>query len=368
MKTARQIFEALSPADRDCMVYDHGKYMQNLFTGNVVYNESFLPIAEKDGTVKPIRLMYPVDKVLALRDGTLSRTYTEGVDFTVEGGCICLTKNTTMPYMRWEEYFVAEDTGYAAEEEGRFLFLREGNFYHRKQFAVSYIHEATWDGPVPQNKMHLLPKTYQKLKNGEPLRVVMTGASLAVGGNNSALTGIAPYCPNWIDMTVEYWRKAFGTDITLTNLGKGGVLATYGMTVMPETLAANPDLVVIHFGGNDSYHNVPLEKYLADLRALTEAVQAHNPDCEFIHLSGVPVSPLLKRKYSALLRPYREALYALEKEGVAVADVTRMHDALLKRKVYADMMGNGISHINDFFTRVYAQTVGFMLTDEGATT
>ncbi len=47
----------------------------------------------------------------------------------------------------------------------------------------------------------------------------------------------------------------------------------------------------------------------------------------------------------------------LQTEGVAVANVTAVHESLLTRKRYADMTGNNINHPNDYMARVYAQTL-----------
>lgn len=363
--TADEIYKSLKRADRDCEEYDLDKYMQNLYAGNVVYNESFLPLENRDGTVEPIRLMYPVDKVLAIHDATLRYTYLEGKDFVVEDGCIVLTENSGIKAMAWDEYYMETANAYESKEfPGRYIRFREGTYYHQKQFVVSYIHTEEWKAFAPVNKADCLPKTYEKLKKGQPLNIVVTGSSTAVGGNNSALTNIAPHCPNWADMTAAYWEKTFGSDITLTNVGKGGAVATYGMTVMPETLAADPDLVIIVFGGNDSLHKVSVTKYINDLKAIMNAVQAQNPACEFIIVSGSLPSTEVVNYTGGLLKPYREELYKMEGNGIAIADLTAAHEALLQRKEYRDLTGNGIGHTNDFFTRIYAQFIGFMLTEE----
>ena len=48
-----------------------------------------------------------------------------------------------------------------------------------------------------------------------------------------------------------------------------------------------------------------------------------------------------------------------------MADVTNTHEGVLTRKKFYDFTGNNINHPNDFLNRVYSQTLGFMLTDEG---
>ena len=54
---------------------------------------------------------------------------------------------------------------------------------------------------------------------------------------------------------------------------------------------------------------------------------------------------------------FAEKLLELETEGVVVANMTRLHQDLLKRKNYADMTGNNINHPNDYLARVYAQVL-----------
>jgi hypothetical protein len=48
---------------------------------------------------------------------------------------------------------------------------------------------------------------------------------------------------------------------------------------------------------------------------------------------------------------------ASEQEGVVVADMTTMHQDLLKRKAFIDMTGNNVNHTNDYLSRVYAQVI-----------
>jgi hypothetical protein len=67
------------------------------------------------------------------------------------------------------------------------------------------------------------------------------------------------------------------------------------------------------------------------------------------------------------LLPYfvrKQALYleqllqiSSKQKGVVVADMTTMHQELLKRKAFIDMTGNNVNHTNDYLTRVYAQVI-----------
>ena len=51
-----------------------------------------------------------------------------------------------------------------------------------------------------------------------------------------------------------------------------------------------------------------------------------------------------------------------EKDGVAVANITRIHESLLAKKRYVDMTGNNVNHPNDYITRIYVQALMKTLT------
>ena len=54
---------------------------------------------------------------------------------------------------------------------------------------------------------------------------------------------------------------------------------------------------------------------------------------------------------------YEPVILGMEKEGVAVANVTEVHRHLMTIKRYWDMTGNNVNHPNDFLARLYAQTL-----------
>ena len=59
-----------------------------------------------------------------------------------------------------------------------------------------------------------------------------------------------------------------------------------------------------------------------------------------------------QKNYLSALLEFEESM-----EGVAVADVTSVHEHLLTRKAFRDMSANNINHPNDYVHRVYAQVV-----------
>ena len=54
---------------------------------------------------------------------------------------------------------------------------------------------------------------------------------------------------------------------------------------------------------------------------------------------------------------YRDALKKLCGPGIVLADMTSIWDALLKRKSFYDLTGNGVNHPNDFGHMIYARSL-----------
>jgi hypothetical protein len=90
---------------------------------------------------------------------------------------------------------------------------------------------------------------------------------------------------------------------------------------------------------------------------LVEKIQDKFPNAEIILVATMLPNP--EAKFFDLNQDkFHDALVEMvQKEGVAVANVTDVHASLLQRKRYADMTGNNVNHTNDYLARVYAQTL-----------
>jgi hypothetical protein len=58
---------------------------------------------------------------------------------------------------------------------------------------------------------------------------------------------------------------------------------------------------------------------------------------------------------------YRDALVRIETTGVAVADVTALWMAVVSKKSFMDITGNGVNHPNDYGHRLYAMVLAATL-------
>lgn len=356
--TADQIYKSLKRADRDCEEYDFDKYMAPYWEGNVVYNESVLPLEEADGTVAPITLMFPADRILAVHDAQLNLTYTEGKDYALEDGkLVILPEGRISTYAHSKMYSDTAVPGWFAAVDGTYQFFAEGTAFHNMQLAVSYIHTAEWTGPVPQSKASNLPRTAAALKNGDDLSVVFFGCSTALGGNSSGFVGVAPNAPSWTQMTVESLKKAYpAADITANTVAKGGQTISNGLSQIAEVNGHKPDLVIMEFGMNEGAHKYSQALFVSEIKKAVDGIRAENPDCEFLLMSSwVPNREL--KNYDWPEEPFMTATAALEGEGFAVGDWWSPHAYVLQSKRYFDMTGNNVNHPNDFLARLMAQTV-----------
>lgn len=363
--TAEEVYASLSAADRDCTTFELDKYMLNLWDSNVTYNESVFPVANADGSIPAVDLMYPIDKVLAVHSADCTRTYEEGKDYTVKNGQLVILPGGNIPIVPYDQLYLPFDNGVPSTVEGRWQQYQEGAWFHQKQIAVSYIHTAEWTLTAPLSRPSNLPLTCEKLKKGEPLRILITGDSIACGGNNSLAVGLDPKCPNWGQLIELYLESVYDSEIELINIAEGGTLSQHGVWAIPETIEAKPDLVIIGFGMNDSTHGVSADTYYKNVTKIIDRVRADNYYSEFVIVSSMVSNSEEAFDRDAKLHEYRDLLYTLEEGGTVVADVTGIHEALLTRKRYYDFTGNNINHPNDFLGRVYAQAIAFLMTDDG---
>jgi lysophospholipase L1-like esterase len=244
----------------------------------------------------------------------------------------------------------------------RGIFFGEGAVYHKLQVEVTYRCEpGQWKGPRPKYAGESLPKTEAKLRAKHPVTVMMCGDSISAGANASLVTRAPPGCPAYGELTSLALEKHFGSKVTFINHAVGGWTSGNGLEHAKQHHIgkAKPDLVIIAFGMNDVFQRNK-DLYQANIRNLMETIRADAPDAEFILVAsmlgnaewGMPMEqfPL-----------YRDALSKLCGPGVILADMTSMWEALLKRKAFYDLTGNGVNHPNDFGHCVYAQTLCALL-------
>lgn len=235
----------LEPAEQVEYAFDKAQMVQPFWYGNVMYNESLCLIEREDGSKTGDLLLTP-KRIVSVRNNALKREYVEGVDWEWDEG----TKT-----IRWLEgssipYFTADDiagkdglgnllSNSEQDKYGRMLFGEEvyciGSWLYEKQIAVTYVFEETeWDGPNTGFKGANLPKTMQRLQNGEDLHVTVFGDSIFEGCDSSAKYNRLPQVPMFPQL-LEYGLEAeYGGEVTIYNPSVGGKDSAWGVQQAPE--------------------------------------------------------------------------------------------------------------------------------------
>ncbi len=365
-----EILESYSKSMLKCDSYSLSKYMKPVWENQVIYNETVMFFMDKNGEIKDKSLLFPIAKVLEVRDNTLETLYEEGKDYTVvdgklhyvEGSSICLTK--------YEDYYLDEPNNKDAvfpsiKEEGKYYVYSEGDYFARRQVSVTYIRTTEWNGPEIKRDESKLPKTMKKLENHEPLTIVYYGDSIMTGCNSSGFNKVEPKMPILSKLITKKLMSQFeDSDIVEINTAVGGWTTNNGVIsseIQSRVINQNPDLVVIGFGANDGTFNLDPNTYGANIQTMMKKVLASNPDCEFILIS----TPIPNRDAASSIgnmagncEDYIEVLKSLsEKNNVAFADMTSLSKYVLTIKDWVDITGNNINHPSDFMIRLEAQLV-----------
>ena len=347
---------------KDLNKYSLNEYMLPYWSSDVIYNESVMPLLNEDGTMDPIELMYDIDRIVSVKSTFLNRTFEPHKDYIVTDGKLLLLTDGQIPFV---EYLVMyPDAKLAAISGGAvqphktkgYMYFAEGSTFHSMQLAVTYIPKGKWDGPVPEKKADLLPKTMAKLKSGEDLKITLYGDSISVGANSSKFVNAPPYCENYFQMLVDSLEDKFDSNIRLINPSEGGKTSGWGVD-NAENLVANqkPDLAIIAFGMNDGSKGTNAVSFKQNIKKIMDIIKDKNPECEFILVCTMKQND--SWPFAAVQELYVEPLKSLEGRGCAVADVTSVHKYLLGKKRYMDMTGNHVNHPNDFIVRLYAQII-----------
>lgn len=327
--------------------------------GKVMHNESVLMLS-RDGKPAEATLLFKPKRILAVTNSGLNVEYKEGVDWEFKNGKLSLLPGTKAVFMTDKEIY--PETSKFKKKDGGFVLHNEGVFFHEHQLAITYTHKKkAWKGPLPLYQGTVLPLTLDKLQNKKTLKLLLFGDSISAGANASAYGPAEPNQPAWGPLFVENLKRHFNTSIEFTNTSVGGQDSKWGRrTIQENVVKYNPDLVVIAFGMNDGTGKMDPQKFKENVSEMIKAVRANNANAEFILVA--PMLPNPESTFLGTQREFKKVLEELTGPGIAISDITAVHDELLKHKSYQDMTGNNINHPNDFLIRWYAQhTAGVLI-------
>jgi lysophospholipase L1-like esterase len=342
------------------------KRVEPFWKGAKVYAESGFFVEYTEGAAAEIRMLRPVGEVNQLEMADTSKVFAEGVDFEVAADRmrILLTPTSRITYLGFHERFPKKGRPMSITQHldgTRNLYFSEGHVFHDQQVVVDYVAAGPYQGVVPDSKLRRLPKVAALLRAGKPLRVTVLGDSISTGANASGATGAAPWQPPYPQLVADVLQSKYRSAVTVTNFSVGGMDVRWGLTQVAKVIDSNPDLVVLAFGMNDASGQRTPEEYARLTQDIVGAVAASKPDCEFILVATMTGNPDWSYAAPELYPKYRDALVRIETTGVAVADVTALWMAVVSKKSFMDITGNGVNHPNDYGHRLYAMVVAATL-------
>lgn len=213
--------------------------------------------------------------------------------------------------------------------------------------------EPVRDGPPPAAR--LLPKTWAKLRSGEPLRILAWGDSVST--YNRYQTMFADRLRERFPAAkIELVTEAWGGRSTLSYL-KEPPASEHNYE--QKVLARKPDLVISEFVNDASLNEAQVEERYSKLLADFQRIGA-----EWIILSPHYVRPdwmglKSQREIDDDPRPYVKGIRIFaEKHGVALADASRRYGRLWRRGIpYLTLMENNINHPNVFGHGLFADSL-----------
>lgn len=364
----------------DVIGFNLEQFLYPIWQGEISYAEAAFVRESAEGGIAPIALLYPIDEIISVRSADLETVYTEGTDYTVENGMLCVPENSRIPRLAYADYYFPLTD--EEHEENRLATKfpaanHRGWGYIRAEIgpgkpgmsawtlAVTYRHSADSIVTPPAVKTDVFAPLTAKLESGRDIKIVATGDSITDGWSASGKNGvnIPPYCPQYNVLVQNFIESRYGVTVTQKNVGVSGSNTNGGLTKLDEICAEQPDLVIIAFGMNDGCGISP-ETYTANINTMVAAIAERCPEACTVVVGTCLPNDLVAwgPGGGSLLRyhiEYSDFLKQAEKtwKNAAHADVTAVNIEMFRRKVYQDVAGSNSNHPNDYMHRVYAQVV-----------
>ena len=373
---------------------DLGTLMDNVFDGNYVMNETVMFLDYGDSKT----LLYDIDRIISVKSYDGKTTYVEGVDYALVDGKIVLLEGSSIPCITPERYYNVDKAGLTTYYNGVATptHYGEGNATTQWQVNVEYEHSDSWNGFVQDNQSDYFADFIEKLMNGEDVTIFYYGDSITAGANSSFLHNYAQqqysysllvtnaiadafgYTVHYIDTqgivanmgkvpSEDYVAGTRGT-ITYINTAVGGWkssdgLANFEVHVKNYIEKYGCDLFICAYGMNNL--GTPYDTFISEIKGIVDGVYALAPDTSVMLISTmfrnntetvsdvyIAASKGQDARLTTLAEDYRNAGFEC-----GITHMSLMSESILTRKDFMDYTGNNVNHPNDFFGRIYAQTV-----------
>ena len=367
--------------------------MQNIFAGTQSVKETVMFLDK--GDVK--ELLYPISSIVSVTSYDGNKVYEEGVDYVVEDGKLKVTADSSIKCITADKYYNQAssliNTKNPATGQMSPTYWGE-SMIKQWQVCVTYNHEAAWEGFVQESQLEVYQNLVKKLVAGEDVTVFFYGDSITWGACASfhentkpkqgsyamlfteALADLFGYTVKYVDTGIkasmacatvpktDYVAGERGT-ITYVNTAIGGWKSTDGVNNFDKHIKTpfetyGCDLFILAFGMNDG--DLTARRTTTNMKDMANKMYELNPEAAVMFVATM--TPHLNSNWDFPSIGAQEAEFIKQAEKFredgkvcAVACVNSLSKSIQEHKTFNDYSGNNINHPNDWFYRVYAQTL-----------
>ena len=361
--------------------------MQNIFTGTQSLKETVMFLDK--GDVKS--LLFPIKEIVSVTSYDGKITYEEGKDYVIEDGKLKVTEDSSIKVITSDKYY--NHPGSIIQMNGKPMFWGESQV-KAWQVSVTYNHDAAWEGFVQESQLEIYQSFVKKLVAGEDVTLFFYGDSITWGACSTYLENVEPkqgaytmlftealadlfgYKVKYINTglqasmpchpvpTTEYVGGERGT-ITYVNTAIGGWNSADGVNnfdkfVDEQVEKYGCDLFVLGYGMNDGGFSAGTTK--ANAKKIIDKLLEIKPETSVLLVSTMTPHSGSNWDHASIQQQEKHLdslakAYRKDGKAVAVACVHSVSVAVQEHKTFNDYSGNNINHPNDWFYRVYAQTL-----------
>ena len=377
---------------------DLKEIMQNIFSGTQSLRETVMFLDK--GDVK--ELLYPISSVISVTSYDGKIVYEEGKDYVVADGKLKVTADSAIRCITADKYYNSPSSIIKTKNPatGQMVPTYWGESMIKQwQVSVTYTHDTAWEGFVQESQLEVYQNLVKKLVAGEDVTVFFYGDSITWGACASFHENAAPKQGSYAMLFTEALADLFGytvkyintgivgsvnnsgmpcasvpaTDyvggergtITYVNTAIGGWTSTDGINNFDKHVKApfetyGCDLFVLAYGMNDG--GITARRNAANMKDMASKMYELNPDAAVMFVATM--TPHMGSNWDHVSIGQQEAELIKQAEKLredgkvcAVACVNSLSKSIQEHKTFNDYSGNNINHPNDWFYRVYAQTL-----------
>ncbi len=291
--------------------------------------------------------------------------YIENVDYVLdyEKGTICRTNNSRIP--DYNKHVVKYNN------DGKFSFVsdpRNPELNIEYQIMTDYI--TSLPQPVKVYPKEGLNKTIQILKNGDNIRVILCGDSIASGAHTTGSYYFGDHIrTTFLGCLKSFLENCYGIEVDARSFSKDGTTLFYLKDNIDVLIDLKPDIVLIEFGMNDHVADYAMsEKGKADFSwSLNKCVQMlKNEGIDVILIGFFQQNDDWEKENTEATVFYNGLIEQVASENeIPFVDVYSRFSRLSQKNISEDITSDYMHHPTDFGHKIYfSEIIPYFLDQE----